>query len=360
VSDILAGLNHVATHYLPNDVVNLSIASYEGSGCATSTNDLGEAVRDAVTTLGWAGVWVCSGAGNDSDCSGATKNLPACVNGYRVFTVGALNDDGTCWYQSNWGSSVDWAAGGSGYSTYLGGQYGPANGTSIATPIVAGIIHAKGGAPVSSGSVHCCGIYKKDSRSWTTSYRKAHFTSLSTLRFDVDLELKSFEVANVRDGDGTEDLYGRLDFKRLVALTRAEGSDHNFWSRTKDNAIHVGNGSVVVDKSANLINNLSFDELRHIELRVGGRLADEEGWLGPRIFKCQECPEVDDVYGTRDLKFMAMPSTLASINALVNDGSYHYLRFGGDAFFELNYYESNNQNDGWVKALWKVKVKPHP
>lgn len=357
LGDILAGLNHVATYYVPNDVVNISIASY---GCATSTNEIEGAVSDALIILGWAGVWVCSGAGNDSDCSGATKNLPACVNGYRLFTVGALNDDGTCMDLSNWGSSVDWAAGGWCYSTYLNGQYGSARGTSMATPVVAGIIHAKGGAPVSSGVVHCCGTVKKTSGSWSRSYSKAHFTPLSTLRFDVDLELKRFEVANVRDGDGTEDLYGRFDFKRLVALTRTEGSDRNFWSKTKDNAIHTGNGSVVIDESANLINNLSFDQLRHIELRVGGRLGDEEGWLGPRIFKCQECSEVDDAYETRDFRFIAMPSTLASINNLVSDGGYQYLRFGGDAFFELNYYENNNQNDGWVKVLWKVKVKPHP
>jgi len=360
VSDILAGLDHVGTHYLPDDVVNISIASYEGAGCATSTNDLAEAVRDAATNLGWAGVWVCSGAGNNSDCNGATTQLPACVDGYRVFTVGALNGDGTCMDLSNWGSTVDWAAGGWCYSTSLNGQYGSSRGTSFATPIVAGIIHAKGGAPVSSGPVHCCGIYNKGSRSWTTSYRKANLTSLSNLRFDVDLELERFDVANVRDGDGTEDLFGRFDFTRLVALARLEEGDHNFWSVTKDNAIHTGNGSVVVGKSANLINNLSFDELRHIELRVGGRLADEEGWFDPRIFKCQECSEVHDDYEGRILKFIAMPSTLASINTLVNDGSYHYLRFGGDAFFELNYYESNNQNDGWVKVLWKVKVKPHP
>ena len=356
LSDVIAGLDHVAVFDIPNDVVNLSVATEWGDSCATSTDSRNRAMRTAVANLGWAGTWVCIAAGNHgsdvSDCGlDANTVLPACVNSYRIYTVAALDcHGGGCAFYSAWGTSVDWVAVGDAYSTFKNGGYAVGSGTSMATPVVAGVIHARGGAPVSSGTVNCCG----------RDYRKANVTSLSTLRYDVDLKLERLEVANVRDGDGTEDLFGRFDFKRLVALTRTEGTDRNFWRKTKEDAIHVRNGNVAVSKSVNLINNLSFDELRHIELRVGGRLADEEGVFSPRIFTCQECSDVTDDYGTSDLKFISNPSTLASISTLVNDGSYHYLRFDGDSFFKLNYYESNNQNDGWVKALWKVKVKPHP
>jgi hypothetical protein len=38
----------------------------------------------------------------------------------------------------------------------------------------------------------------------------------------------------------------------------------------------------------------------------------------------------------------------------------HEPRRRNDRFFELNFYESNNKNDGWVKVLFKVFVRARP
>ena len=203
---------------------------------------------------------------------------------------------------------------------------------------------------MSSGTVGCCGA----------SYRKPSVSPLSTLRFDLDLELVRFDVQNVRDLDGTEDLFGSFDFTNLAAAPVQVQTDSNLWARAKADALHVRNGSVTVGTRIALVNNLTYDQLRHVELQLGGQLQDEEGAFGPRVFKCQECTEFTGSYGKRTVKFIEQPSTLASIHALTANNAFQALRFGADEFIELNYHESNNQNDGWVKTLWRVRVRPHP
>jgi hypothetical protein len=98
--------------------------------------------------------------------------------------------------------------------------------------------------------------------------------------------------------------------------------------------------------------------LRNIKLNVGGELQDEESLLGPRIFKCQECQDSDENYGTLNLNFVNSPSTLKSIHDLNMELVFQELRFGNDNYFELNFYESNNRNDGWINILLRVVVKP--
>ncbi len=153
-SGILSGINHVAMHDIPGDVVSMSIGGYPVSNCENSN----PSIRDAIRNLGLAGTFVVMAAGNDYNCSGSPSNLPGCINGTRVYTVGALNCDLTKANYSNGGQGVDWVAVGSGvYSTVPGGGYGTKSGTSMATPCVAGVIHARGGAPVNGGNIAFCG-----------------------------------------------------------------------------------------------------------------------------------------------------------------------------------------------------------
>lgn len=366
LGDLLAGLNHVATYARQGDVVNISLAFDEGDDCATAPDT--ETIRDAVRSLGSNGVWVVSGAGNDGLCDGATKNLPACVDGIRVFTVGAAHYAG-----SNWGTSVDWVADGRATSTYLNGEYAPAEGTSLAAPVVAGVIHARGEAPVLSRyDLHCNNYYKL-----------ANVTEMSRLRFDVDLELSKFELENVSDFDGTEDLFGRFDLRLLTTSSRMPGgslltsrtltSGWNFWSRNETNPVHWLNGTASIsERSVTLAQYLTFEELRHIEVTIGGELFDEEGLFNPRVFQCQdcvqcrnrdcdECRDCDEFsadYRLRVTRFINNPTTLASINNLSDNSTFQALKFGSDRFFEMNYYESGNPDDGRVKVFWKVRVKP--
>jgi hypothetical protein len=85
-------------------------------------------------------------------------------------------------------------------------------------------------------------------------------------------------------------------------------------------------------------------------------------------FRCVECQltnafkstELYDIFDKfRLLKFIEMTTTQTSINALKNNGTYQKLKFGEDTFFELNFYEDNIKDNGWVKTMWRVWVKPH-
>lgn len=149
-SALLSGLDHVAMYDIPGDVVNLSLGAYPVS-CSSGDPD----IQDAILNLGSAGTFVVIAAGNDS--GNATLQFPGCISGTNVFTIGAIECDNDCYSNGNWGAPpIDYVAVGvSVYSTDRNGGYTSKTGTSMATPHVAGIIHARGGAPASGGTVQC-------------------------------------------------------------------------------------------------------------------------------------------------------------------------------------------------------------
>lgn len=153
-SSLIAGLNHVSIYDIPNDVVSMSLG-----GCCIVSNceTYLPALRDIIQHLGNAGTWVVMAAGNDFGDAG--RNSPGCINGTRVYTIGSVSCNKVASDFSNFNPSVvDWVAVGEEvYSTLPGGGYGKKSGTSMATPVVAGIIHARGAAPVSGGTVNCDG-----------------------------------------------------------------------------------------------------------------------------------------------------------------------------------------------------------
>lgn len=159
-SSVLAALNHIAMHNLPGDVVCLPLGGREGPDCYNCN----PAVRDAITNLANAGLWVVMNAGNDA--SDGRGFCPGCTNGTRIFTVSSISCSKTASPFSNFSPAVvDWVAvGEDAYSTLPGGKYGTLSGTEVAAAAVAGIIHSKGAQPVSGGTVNCRG----------TDYRIAH------------------------------------------------------------------------------------------------------------------------------------------------------------------------------------------
>lgn len=176
------------------------------------------------------------------------------------------------------------------------------------------------------------------------------------LKFDVDLELDHLVVKNVRDLDGTEDFIGDISFYELKAISRNNSTIKPLWPPPHVGPYSLKAGTYKIDRRIPLISNLTFDELRNIELRVGGFIRDDEGAAPANLFYCNDCPFPLD---TRNLKFIGFPSTQTSIYNLLNNGVYQQLQFGNDNYFELNYYEYGDEFNGWEKFMWKVWIKPH-
>lgn len=151
ITGILNGLNHVATYDFAGDVVNLSLGNYYGSSCATAS-----AYKTIITSLGIAGTRVAIAAGNSADY--APYYEPGCINGANIYTVASMTCNKTWSSFSNYGRApIDWIATGSSvYSTYRNGGYATMSGTSMAAPIVAGILQLRDGAPVSGENI----VYK--------------------------------------------------------------------------------------------------------------------------------------------------------------------------------------------------------
>ena len=126
-SDIIAGIEYV----LDNPeirVVNMSLGGPKSSATAP--------LRDAIQRLVEAGVIVCIAAGNETQ---DTANVaPAGYNDGVIVSAYDVGGKEFAWF-SNYGDEVDIAAPGvSIYSTWPGGGYEALDGTSMATPHVAG------------------------------------------------------------------------------------------------------------------------------------------------------------------------------------------------------------------------------
>jgi subtilisin family serine protease len=130
LSDVIAGIEYVASKGKSGDVANLSLG-----GGVSSTLDA--AVLKAAAT----GIKFAVAAGNSGQDVQYTS--PARINGDNIFTVGAIDQyDALCSF-SNYGSAVDFAGPGKKIlSLRRSGGIVALSGTSMATPHIAGLLFA--------------------------------------------------------------------------------------------------------------------------------------------------------------------------------------------------------------------------
>lgn len=155
-SYLLAGLDHVSRYNSENDVVNLSLGAYGIDMCNPNDKSF-KILQKALRTLAQDKTFIVIAAGNDS--GDVDNSLPGCISGNNIFTVAAMDcDPEDCSDYSNFGlPTVDWIAIGSNvFSTYLGNEYRIMSGTSMATAVVSGVVHANGGPPKKDNN------YRKD------------------------------------------------------------------------------------------------------------------------------------------------------------------------------------------------------
>lgn len=110
------------------DVINMSL------GCPPS-GALSLSLRQACQYAHERGVVLCCAAGNDAGSVNAPANLPTTI------AVAAVDRDRKKAYFTCHGKEVDFAAGGVDvFSTWLNNQYAKLSGTSMATPVITGVV----------------------------------------------------------------------------------------------------------------------------------------------------------------------------------------------------------------------------
>jgi subtilisin family serine protease len=126
---VAAGMNYAVKRGVKIMSMSLGTSGYSAT------------LENAIINAKNAGVLVVAAAGNSSQNTDTYPNYPSASTQENVLAVAASNSSDTLAYFSNWGpTSVDLAAPGESIlSTYLGGQYAYASGTSMATPHVAGM-----------------------------------------------------------------------------------------------------------------------------------------------------------------------------------------------------------------------------
>ena len=136
-SDILEGLDYVSKQ-IDNGVNVVAInASYGGGGGSN-----GDSMDKAIAKLGEKGVVFCAAAGNDGKNIDNDPSYPASYDASNIITVAASDQNDKLASFSNYGKkTVEVAAPGTNIlSTYPDNGYAYLQGTSMATPQVAGTV----------------------------------------------------------------------------------------------------------------------------------------------------------------------------------------------------------------------------
>jgi hypothetical protein len=165
-TSVIYALDHIFLKANEGDVVSLSIGSLlPGSSsnnlCTPGNGNTLREIIKQIKNLADKGVFVIMAAGNIEKPS--EKFYPGCFNNNNVITIGSTNTvysfldntySSTFSTFSNYGiPSIDFVAPGEFmFSTFPNNHYAVLSGTSMATALVAGIVHAKGALPSKVGA----------------------------------------------------------------------------------------------------------------------------------------------------------------------------------------------------------------
>ncbi len=362
LSVLLAGLDHVGTYNVEGDVVNLSLIEFDASSCANQSTGRVKTLRDALLEISFEGTWVVSGAGNAGMsvdmCTLADRGFPACIDGFHILTTSSVDlstqDIPGCG-SHGWGATTDYATIGSQATLYKNGQCAFTNGTSMATAVLSGIVFGRSISSTvpASGAVSCCGRTEPI----------ANLSVLSTLQFDIELELKELSFGNVRDIDGGEDLYGNFRFRRLSTDSRVINSTlQNMWSRSEATAggsVGFPNGVRNIGSTHTIGTNISYFDLLTSKFKVSADLKDDEGFFPSRTFTCTNCNA--DSNSAREFDLSSLPNATASIQslALTSPTTSQLLSLGTSDYVTMTFAENGNTSDGYVTSRWRLRVRPH-
>jgi len=137
---LIDALDHIAQRDIPGDVVLYALVGAAVFDC--------KGIRDkAFINVGSAGTYISLSAGNDG--KPVDKFAPSCINAPNVFTIAAEDCSRRFLPMCNYGAStIDYLAGGHNVKTTSpNGSYVVATGSSMATAIFSGIIHARQSPP---------------------------------------------------------------------------------------------------------------------------------------------------------------------------------------------------------------------
>lgn len=157
--DYIKALQYVLTNAKRGSVMNLSFV--RGFGAADDVSLINQIAAN--------GVYVTIAAGNAGNMpnntaanvdtyttGGKTGVYPACINGRNIYTVTAFGEPSNDANFANYGPSVDFSMPGVVInSTLPGSKYGKKNGTSMASPHLAGLLLLTNGALKDAGQVVC-------------------------------------------------------------------------------------------------------------------------------------------------------------------------------------------------------------